>query len=76
MTWQKPSKQFCDTAACAEVTWKSPCESAHCLETAHGGAGILLRASGAPETMVELTNEEFSVFVQAVKAGEYDGYIA
>lgn len=84
MTWQKPSAKFCDggacmevcdSAACVEVSWQTPCESAWCLETATGGAGVLLRASGAPETMVELTREEFSAFVQAVKAGEYDGYV-
>lgn len=75
MTWQKPSAKFCNDSGCVEMTWQTPCESAHCLETATAGAGVLLRASGAPETMVELTREEFSAFVQAVKAGEYDGYV-
>lgn len=82
--WQRPSAKFCDSAACVEVcdtaarvelSWKKPCESAHCVETAQGGAGVLLRASGAPETMVELTREEFSAFVNAIKGGEYDGYV-
>lgn len=75
MTWQRPSEKFCDSGACAELTWQTPCESGHCLETARGGLGVLLRASGWPEQVVELTNEEFSAFVKAVKAGEYDGYI-
>lgn len=82
--WQKPSARFCNDAACAEicesgacaeVAWKTPCESAHCLETNHAGTGVLLRASGAPDTVVTLTREEFSAFVGAVKAGEYDGYV-
>jgi hypothetical protein len=60
-----------------EMSWQRPgkCESGHCVETAHGGAGVLLRATGAPETMVELTPGEFSAFIQAVKAGEYDDYV-
>lgn len=74
MTWQRPSKKFCEAGACAEVAWKSPCESAHCLETADTGPDVLLRASGEPGTIVSLTREEFSAFVSAVKAGEYDGY--
>lgn len=58
--------------------WKRPgrCESAHCLELFDGGEGLLsLRQSDEHHTVICVSREEFAAFVQAVKAGEYDGYV-
>lgn len=57
--------------------WKKPgrCESAHCVEVNDAGSFVLLRSSESPLLMAELTKAEFSVFVQAVKDGEYDEYV-
>ena len=58
--WQRPSRRFC--------------ESAHCVEVAHIGAQVFVRASGEARQVV-LTEAEFGSFVGAVKAGEYDHMI-
>ena len=55
--WQRPSRRFC--------------ESAHCVEVAHIGAFIFMRATGEPREL-QLTWAEFGSFISAVKAGEYD----
>lgn len=60
-SWQKPSEKFCDGGACVEV--------------ADTGSFVLVRSNQTPIYMAELTREEFSAFVNAVKAGEYDSYI-
>lgn len=73
MSWKKPGD--CNDGACLEV-WQRPCESAHCLESRHDGDMVLLRASGEPDTVVKLTPQEMSAFVQAAKDGEYDGYVS
>jgi hypothetical protein len=69
--WQRPSNKYCNDSACVEVR----CDGGACVEVGRGGAGVLLRATEAPETVVELTPEEFSAFLQAVKGGEYDSYV-
>lgn len=60
--------------------WKKPgrCESAHCVEVKKSDAFtdmMVMRSSLRPEDTILVTSGEFSAFVQAVKAGEYDGYV-
>jgi hypothetical protein len=60
--WQKPSKKYCDSAACVEVA-------------THVAGYVQIRASWSPAQVAEFTPEEFSVFLRAVKGGEYDSYV-
>lgn len=73
--WQRPSAKHCDTGACVEV---APCESAHCVELKLSDAFtdmVVVRSSLRPEDTILVTKAEMSAFIQAVKDGEYDGYI-
>lgn len=64
MEWVKPSK-------CGE--------SSHCLEIGTAVGMVFLQNSSTPvgearEGVVSLTPQELLMFLEAAKAGEYDGY--
>ena len=56
MAWKRPE---CNTGACAEVQ-------------ADQYGTVLIRNSRRPEEFVSFDSEEWSVFLKAVKKGEFD----
>jgi Domain of unknown function (DUF397) len=43
-----------------------------CVELAPGGDGIVMRNSRRPDDRIHHSMTEFAVFLEAVKAGEFD----
>lgn len=75
--WQRPSVAFCESNACVEVSWSKRCDSAHCVEVGEGASDglVRVRASWDESAVTAFTAVEWSVFLRAVKAGEYDHMI-
>lgn len=65
---EQPSFEFIGLSACRPRSGVQ-----NCPEVAANVAGIVaFRDSSAPETVVTMTTESWSLFTDAVKAGEYD----
>ena len=54
-------------------TWRksSECVNGECVEIAHGPGTVRLRRTGAPGVL-EFTTSEWTVFVRALRRGEFD----
>lgn len=54
--------------------WKRPgrCESSACVEIRDDDGAMSIRASGSPDHVLRFTREEWNVFVEGVKAGDFD----
>lgn len=48
------------------------CDSATCVEVAIEGEQIWVRNSQAPQRLVRFTRQEWLVFLEAVRRGEFD----
>lgn len=62
MSWQKSTK----------------CESAHCVEVKDSEAfadTLVMRSSLWPDSLILVTRDEMRVFLEGVKAGEFDHLI-
>jgi predicted secreted Zn-dependent protease len=70
--WTKSS--FCTDANCIEVNWKisSFSNSGTCVQVTTEEGKILVRNTYEPDKIVEFTKEEWDVFVEGVKNGEFD----
>lgn len=65
--------QRSDTPEAADWRSSSRCANNSCVEVAALGAdSISLRCTERPEHRVTFTRAEWGVFVEAVKAGEFD----
>jgi hypothetical protein len=49
--------------------------SSACPEVAVDGRDIAIRSSAEPATVIRYTREEFAVFVEAAKDGEFDDLV-
>ena len=56
------------------ATWRksSECANGECVEIARPPGRVLLRSSQDPHGVVEFTATEWSVFVSALRRGEFD----
>lgn len=54
--------------------WVRParCESNACVETSFEYGSVFIRNSKDPRRTIVFDNEEWSAFLEAVKAGEFD----
>lgn len=51
----------------------SQCDGGACVEVAVSGEGVILRSSQNPDTTLQMTMDEWRVFVAGVKGGDFDG---
>lgn len=56
------------------ATWRksSECANGECVEIAHPPGRVLLRSSQDPQGVLEFTASEWTVFVSALRRGEFD----
>ena len=69
----RPTYRTPDVAASAARVYRkgSLCSDAACVEVSMG-PDILVRNSAAPETAIAFSQEEWRVFVAAIRMGEFD----
>ena len=71
--WRKSS--YSTINGCVEVAWRKATASGHtgCVEVAVDGPAVLVRNSRDPDgARLTFTLHEWAVFVEGVKAGEFD----
>lgn len=59
----------CDTGSCVQAR----CESGNCVEAEASGGLVILRSTNDVNVELSITREEWNVFVDSVKAGDFDG---
>jgi hypothetical protein len=69
----RPTHSTPDAAVSAARVFRkgSLCSDAACVEVSMG-PDILIRNSAAPETAIAFSQEEWRVFVAAIRSGEFD----
>lgn len=50
----------------------SKCEAGNCVEVGKAHEDVHIRDSGAPEVVLQVPQEDFAGFLDAVKRGEFD----
>lgn len=59
---------FCESGACPQVAWASPCgESSHCPETGFAPEGVYIRDSARPDEVIYLDRKGWDL-LRSVKA--------
>lgn len=72
-SWLRSS--HCGGGECVEVGWhRAPCDAGTCVEVNTVGVQdtVLVRSSTDPHTVVSFTRDEWRVFIDGVKGGEFD----
>lgn len=59
----------------AKLAWHRgrKCDGGACVEVAAQGQKVLVRNSGDPATMFQVSRDEWQEFVAGVKDGDFDG---
>jgi hypothetical protein len=60
-----------------EPTWRvvAGCDGGACVQVARQGEHVMVRSSADPEgTRITLSHDEWQVFVDGVKAGDFDDF--
>lgn len=67
------TSSFCEASGCVEVgfTRSSFCEASACVEVERGDQ-VIVRNSTQPDVQVTFTAEEWRIFLQGVKADEFN----
>lgn len=52
---------------------RAKCSTSACVEVNSGGSIVGVRSSNDPENVVIFTHEEWTTFLDGVKAGDFDG---
>lgn len=76
-TWQRA--RDCSSDGCLEVAWSKSSLSVNginCVEAGEGACGMIhVRDSHTPGVVIDCPPEDFSLFLKAVKGGEFDHLI-
>jgi uncharacterized protein DUF397 len=57
----------------AELTWQRvSCESGQCLEFAAADEAVMMRSSTSPDTVVQMSRDEWRQFLVSAKGGLLD----
>lgn len=67
-TWRRA----CDSNGCVEVAYVAACDTGACVEVLNDGDRVLVRSSLKPEGVADITRDEWVVFLDGVKRGEFD----